>query len=46
MITGWEWLAIGTVLLLFFGGRRIPALMKATRQSIEEFRHGKNEKTK
>jgi sec-independent protein translocase protein TatA len=39
---GTEWLFILAVILLFFGGRKIPQLMAGIGRGVKEFRDGKN----
>jgi sec-independent protein translocase protein TatA len=38
---GTEWLFILAVVLLFFGGRKIPQLMAGIGRGVKEFREGK-----
>ena len=40
---GTEWLLIALVVLLLFGGKKIPELMKGLGKGINEFKKGKNE---
>ena len=40
---GTEWLLIALVVLLLFGGKKIPELMKGFGKVINEFKKGKNE---
>ena len=40
---GTEWLLIALVVLLLFGGKKIPELMKGLCNGINEFKKGKNE---
>jgi sec-independent protein translocase protein TatA len=40
---GWEWLVILVVVLLLFGGSRLPQLAKALGQSKRAFREGQDE---
>ena len=42
-IMGWEWLAIALVVLLLFGGKKIPELMKGVGQGISNFKKGMKE---
>ena len=39
---GTEWLLIALVVLLLFGGKKIPELMKGLGKGINEFKKGKN----
>ena len=40
---GTEWLLIALVVLLLFGGKKIPELMKGLGKGISEFKKGKEE---
>jgi sec-independent protein translocase protein TatA len=40
---GWEWIIIVLVVLLLFGGRKIPELMKGLGQGMKEFKKARNE---
>ena len=40
---GMEWGLIAIVILLLFGGKKIPELMKGLGKGISEFKKGKNE---
>ena len=40
---GTEWLLIALVVLLLFGGKKIPELMKGLGKGISEFKKGKSE---
>ena len=40
---GGEWILIILALLLLFGGKKIPELMKGLGKGISEFKKGKNE---
>ncbi|MDC0204229.1 twin-arginine translocase TatA/TatE family subunit [Flavobacteriales bacterium] len=40
---GMEWVLIAAVVLLLFGGKKIPELMKGLGKGIREFKKGKNE---
>ena len=40
---GWEWIIILVVILLIFGGSRLPQLAKALGQSKRAFREGQDE---
>ena len=40
---GMEWILIAVVVLLLFGGKKIPELMKGLGKGISEFKKGKNE---
>ncbi len=41
---GYEWIIIILVVLLLFGGRKIPQLMKGLGEGIKEFKNASNEK--
>lgn len=43
---GYEWIIIILVVLLLFGGRKIPELMKGLGQGMKEFKNAKDEKEK
>ncbi len=45
-IRGWEWLIILVVVLLLFGGKKIPELMKGVGRGISSFKEGLNEAKK
>ncbi|WP_291857984.1 twin-arginine translocase TatA/TatE family subunit [Marinilabilia sp.] len=40
---GWEWIVIILAILLLFGGRKIPELMKGLGQGMKEFKKARNE---
>lgn len=42
-IQGWEWIIIGLVVLLLFGGKKIPELMKGLGKGVKSFKQGMNE---
>lgn len=42
-LRGSEWIIILVVILLLFGGRKIPELMKGIGKGIQSFRQGLNE---
>ncbi len=45
-IVGWqELLIVALILLIFFGGRKIPELMRSLGKGIREFKEGMNEVT-
>lgn len=39
-LRGWEWLIILVVILLLFGGKRIPTLMHSLGRGIKSFKSG------
>ncbi len=43
MPRGWEWLIILLVILLLFGGKKIPELMRGVGKGIRSFRQGMEE---
>ncbi len=45
---GTEWVLIGLIILLFFGGRKIPDLMRGLGRGVKEFNdaRGKNKNEK
>ena len=38
----WEWVIIGLVVLLLFGGKKIPELMKGLGKGVRSFKDGMN----
>jgi sec-independent protein translocase protein TatA len=40
---GPEWLIIGVIVLLLFGGRKLPELMKGLGKGIKEFKDASND---
>jgi sec-independent protein translocase protein TatA len=40
---GMEWILIALAILLLFGGKKIPELMKGLGKGISEFKKGKND---
>jgi len=40
---GTEWILIALIVLLLFGGKKIPELMKGLGKGIREFKKGKDE---
>ncbi len=45
-IVGWqELLVVALILLLFFGGTKIPELMRSLGRGVKEFKEGMNEVT-
>lgn len=43
MIGGWELVAIVAVIVLLFGGKKIPELMKGVGKGVKSFKEGLNE---
>ena len=41
---GYEWILIILAIVLLFGGRKIPELMKGLGQGMKEFKKARNEK--
>ena len=39
-IHGWEWIIIALVILLLFGGKKIPELMKGLGKGVKSFKEG------
>ncbi len=39
-LRGWEWLIILLVVLLLFGGKKIPELMRGVGKGINQFKKG------
>lgn len=42
-IQGWQWVVILLVVLLLFGGKKIPELMKGLGKGVKAFKEGVNE---
>ena len=40
---GYEWIIIGVIILLLFGGRKLPELMKGMGKGIKEFKDASKE---
>lgn len=40
MPTGWEWIIILIVVLLLFGGKKIPELMRGLGKGVKSFKDG------
>ncbi|MGL5262152.1 MAG: twin-arginine translocase TatA/TatE family subunit [Bacteroides sp.] len=45
-ISGSEWIIIALVILLLFGGKKIPELMKGLGKGMKSFKEGMNEAKK
>ena len=43
-IQGWEWIVIALVVLLLFGGKKIPELMRGLGKGVRSFKDGMNGK--
>ncbi len=43
MISGWEWVIIALVILLLFGGKKIPELMHGMGKGVKSFKEGMSE---
>ncbi|MBW2961541.1 twin-arginine translocase TatA/TatE family subunit [Mesonia aestuariivivens] len=43
MIGAWQYIIIGVVILLLFGGKKIPELMKGLGSGIKEFKDASKE---
>lgn len=39
-IQGWEWIIIALVVLLLFGGKKIPELMRGLGKGVKSFKQG------
>ena len=39
-IQGWEWIVIALVVLLLFGGKKIPELMRGLGKGVKSFKQG------
>ena len=42
MVGPWQWIIIGLAILLLFGGRKLPELMKGLGTGIKEFKDATN----
>ena len=42
-IHGWEWIIIALVVLLLFGGKKIPELMRGLGKGVKSFKEGMKE---
>ena len=42
-IQGWEWVIIALVVLLLFGGKKIPELMRGLGKGVKSFKDGMKE---
>ena len=42
-IHGWEWIIIALVVLLLFGGKKIPELMRGIGKGVKSFKQGLSE---
>jgi sec-independent protein translocase protein TatA len=42
-IHGWEWIIIALVILLLFGGKKIPELMRGLGKGVKSFQQGMKE---
>lgn len=46
MVGPWQWVIIGLAVLLLFGGKKIPELMKGLGSGIKEFKDASKEESK
>lgn len=42
-LRGWEWIIILVVILLLFGGKKIPELMRGLGKGVKSFKEGVND---
>lgn len=42
-LRGWEWIIILVVILLLFGGKKIPQLMRGLGKGVRSFKEGLND---
>ena len=42
-IQGWEWIIVALVVLLLFGGKKIPELMRGLGKGVKSFKEGMKE---
>jgi sec-independent protein translocase protein TatA len=40
---GWEWIIVALLILLLFGGKKIPELMKGVGKGVKSFKDGMKE---
>ena len=40
MVQGWEWIIIALCVLLLFGGKKIPELMRGLGKGVKNFKEG------
>ncbi len=45
-LRGWEWIIILVVILLLFGGKKIPELMRGLGKGVRSFKEGFNDARK
>tara|TARA_R110002049_G_scaffold65444_5_gene171844 strand:- start:132 stop:317 length:186 start_codon:yes stop_codon:yes gene_type:complete len=45
MVGPWQWVIIGLAILLLFGGKKIPELMKGLGSGIKEFKDASKDKS-
>lgn len=43
MVMGWEWIIIFLIVILLFGGKKIPELMRGIGKGISNFKKGMKE---
>ena len=43
MVLGWEWIIIVLIMLLLFGGKKIPELMRGIGKGVSNFKKGMKE---
>ena len=46
MVGPWQWIIIGLAILLLFGGKKLPELMKGLGNGIKEFKNATQEEDK
>lgn len=46
MVGPWQWIIIGLAILLLFGGKKLPELMKGLGSGIKEFKNATQEEDK
>ena len=42
-VAGWEWIILGLLVVLLFGGKKIPELMKGLGKGVKSFKEGMSE---
>jgi sec-independent protein translocase protein TatA len=46
MVGPWQWIIIGLAILLLFGGKKLPELMKGLGNGIKEFKNATQDEDK
>lgn len=43
LLQGWEWIIVALLILLLFGGKKIPELMRGLGKGVKSFKEGLKE---